>query len=48
MYRLSKANNPEMARKDMDMMPRSLVMSMMIGCLIGGSFWATLATILVS
>ena len=33
--------------KDIDAMPRSLALTLMIGVVLGGSFWATLIAIVV-
>jgi hypothetical protein len=36
-----------MMRKDADMMPRPLAMTMLLGVLIGGAFWAGLLVLVV-
>jgi uncharacterized membrane protein len=36
-----------MVRKEMDVMPRSLALTMMAGVVLGGSFWATLIALIV-
>jgi hypothetical protein len=36
-----------MVRKEIDMMPRSLALTMLAGAVLGGSFWVALIAVIV-
>jgi hypothetical protein len=36
-----------MMHKDVDAMPRSLALTMLVGILLGGSFWAALIALII-
>lgn len=36
-----------MVRKEIDMMPRSLALTMLAGVALGGTFWATLIAVII-
>ncbi len=36
-----------MVRRDIDMMPRSLAVTMMVGIMFGGTFWASVIALVI-